>query len=353
LRIAQLAPLYESVPPQGYGGTERVVSYLTEQLVADGHEVTLFASGDSRTRARLVPGATEALRLGGSEGDPLLPHLVMLEHAFRATEAFDVVHAHVDAIAFPFARRSPVPVVSTLHGRLDLEALDPLYKEYTDQWLVSISDSQRAPVPEARWIGTVHHGLPADLYRFHPVPEPYLAFIGRVSPEKRVDRAIEIAIRSHRKLRIAAKVDRVDASYYRKTIEPLIRHPLVEWVGEVNDEEKDEFLGNASALLFPIDWPEPFGLTMIEALACGTPVIAWQHGSVSEVLEQGVTGFLCDDVGAAVRAVNQLDRLSRARCRQEFERRFTAERMARDYVAIYERLAGTGERAASVSEQRT
>jgi glycosyltransferase involved in cell wall biosynthesis len=344
MRIAQIAPLYESVPPHGYGGTERVVSYLTEELVAQGHDVTLFASGDSSTHARLVSGTPEALRLAGSQADPLIHHLVMLERAFESAGAFDVVHAHVDAIAFPFARRAGIPVVSTLHGRLDLEALETLYAEYQDQWLVSISDSQREPLPDARWIGTVHHGLPKDLYRFHPDPAPYLAFIGRVSPEKRVDRAIEIAVRSHRKLRIAAKVDPADKDYFKKTIEPLLTHPLVEWVGEVNDEAKDEFIGNAAALLFPIDWPEPFGLTMIEALACGTPVIAWQHGSVSEVLEHGVTGFLCDDVGAAVRAVQNLPRISRARCREEFDRRFTAARMAGDYVAIYEQLVRMGER---------
>jgi glycosyltransferase involved in cell wall biosynthesis len=352
MRIAQIAPLYESVPPHGYGGTERVVSYLTEELVAQGHDVTLFASGDSSTRAKLVPGAPEALRLADTRADPLLPHLVMLERAFGDPAAFDVIHAHVDAIALPFSRRTPIPVVSTLHGRLDLEGLDALYAEYQDQWLVSISDSQREPVPDAPWIGTVHHGLPKDLYRFHPDPAPYLAFIGRVSPEKRVDRAIEIAIRSHRKVRIAAKVDRVDREYFTQTIEPLLSHPLVEWVGEVNDQEKNDFIGNAAALLFPIDWPEPFGLTMIEALACGTPVIAWQHGSVSEVLEHGVTGFLCDDVGAAVRGVQNLPRLSRARCREEFERRFTASRMAADYLGIYEQLASRRERA-GVREQLT
>ena len=343
MRIAQIAPLHESVPPHGYGGTERVVSYLTEQLVAEGHDVTLFASGDSRTRARLVPASPEALRLSSAPTDPLIPHIIMLERALASAGSFDVIHAHVDAVGFPFARRSPVPVVSTLHGRLDLEELGPLYDEYADQWLVSISDSQREPLPDARWIGTVHHGLPRDLYRFHPDPESYLAFIGRVSPEKRVDRAIEIAVRTQRRLRIAAKVDRVDKEYFHASIEPLLRHPLVEWVGELNDGAKDAFIGNAAALLFPIDWPEPFGLTMIEALACGTPVIAWQHGSVAEVLEHGVTGFLCDDVGAAVRAVHHLGRLSRQRCREEFEKRFTAERMASDYVAIYEQLVGSPE----------
>jgi glycosyltransferase involved in cell wall biosynthesis len=353
MRIAQIAPLYESVPPHGYGGTERVVSYLTEQLVAGGHDVTLFASGDSRTRARLVPSSPEALRLSSTPTDPLIPHIIMLERALASAGAFDVIHVHVDAVALPFARRSPVPVLSTLHGRLDLEELGPLYDEYADQWLVSISDSQREPLPGARWIGTVHHGLPHDLYRFHPEPESYLAFIGRISPEKRVDRAIEIAVRTHRRLRIAAKVDRADKEYFRATIEPMLRHPLVEWIGEVDDGAKDAFIGNAAALLFPIDWPEPFGLTMIEALACGTPVIAWQHGSVAEVLEHGVTGFLCDDVGAAVRAVHHLGRLSRQRCREEFEKRFTAERMASDYVAIYEQLVGSHDPAGDRRGQLT
>lgn len=342
MRIAQVAPLFESVPPQGYGGTERVVSYLTEQLVAMGHEVTLFATGDSRTAASLVPGSPTALRLDPSAGNPMVPHLLMLEEVFGRGDAFDVIHAHVDAICYPFARRSATPVLSTLHGRLDLEELGSLYQEYTEQWLVSISDSQREPLPDARWIGTVHHGLPENLYRFHPGRGQHLAFIGRVSPEKRLDRAIEIAIRAHLPLRIAAKVDRVDTAYFHKVIEPMLDHPLIEWIGELSDEHKDDFLGNAMALLFPIDWPEPFGLTMIEALACGTPVIAWQHGSVREVLEPGVTGCLCDDVGAAVRAVQRLDRLSRAACREAFERRFTADRMARDYLALYQRVINEG-----------
>jgi glycosyltransferase involved in cell wall biosynthesis len=338
MRIAQIAPLYESVPPQGYGGTERVVSYLTERLVELGHDVTLFASADSETRARLVAGAPQALRLSRYHGDPLVPHMVMLEQAFARAEDFDVVHSHVDVLGLPFARRAGVPVVTTLHGRLDFEELVTLYDEYAELPIVSISESQREPIPQARWIGTVHHGLPSDLYRFHPEPGRYLAFIGRVSPEKRLDRAIEIALRSRRTLKIAAKVDPADREYFRKEIEPLLNHPLLEWVGEVDDRAKDDFLGAAAALLFPIDWPEPFGLTMIESMACGTPVIAWQHGSVAEVLEHGVTGFLCEDIGAAVRAVKRLDRLSREVCRQAFETRFTSDRMARDYVAIYERL---------------
>jgi glycosyltransferase involved in cell wall biosynthesis len=346
VRIAQVAPLIESVPPHGYGGTERVVSYLTEELVAMGHDVTLFATADSETTARLVPCAPQALRLAGFRGDPTIPHLLMMEEVFRRASDFDVIHDHVDLIGLPFARRTSLPVLTTLHGRLDLEELGALFAEYSDLPLVSISDSQREPWPDASWIGTVHHGLPRDLYRFHPEPGRYLAFIGRASPEKRLDRAIEIAVRSRRPLRIAAKVDRADTKYFRETVKPMLNHPLVEWVGEMDDHAKDDFLGNALALLFPIDWPEPFGLTMIESLACGTPVIAWQHGSVAEVLEPGVTGFLCEDVGAAVRAVGRLDRLSREACRESFERRFTSERMASDYLALYERLI-RGERRAA------
>ncbi|HET8948008.1 MAG TPA: glycosyltransferase family 4 protein [Candidatus Polarisedimenticolia bacterium] len=345
MRIAQIAPLYESVPPQGYGGTERVVSYLTEKLVELGHDVTLFASADSRTGARLVAGAPQALRLSRYHGDPFVPHLLMLEQAFARPDRFDVVHSHVDVLGLPLARRAGVPVVTTLHGRLDSEEMVPLYDEYADLPVVSISESQREPVPQARWVGTVHHGLPRDLYRFHPETGRYLAFIGRVSPEKRLDRAIEIAVRSRRTLKIAAKVDKADRVYFRKEIEPLLNHPLLEWIGEVDDQAKDDFLGGAAALLFPIDWPEPFGLTMIESMACGTPVIAWQHGSVAEVLEHGTTGFLCDDIGAAVRAVGRLDRLSRQVCREVFERRFTSDRMAQDYLTIYARLIA--ERAAA------
>jgi glycosyltransferase involved in cell wall biosynthesis len=346
MRIAQIAPLFESVPPHGYGGTERVVSYLTERLVELGHEVTLYASADSETGANLVPCAPQALRLADYRGDPSIPHFVMMEEVFREPERFDVIHNHVDVLGLPFARRTPVPVLTTLHGRLDMEEIGVLFEEYADLWMVSISDSQREPWPDAHWIDTVHHGLPRDLYRYHPEPGGYLAFIGRASPEKRLDRAIEIAVRSHRPLKIAVKVDRADRQWFREVVEPLLQQPLIEWVGEVDDRAKDDFLGNAAALLFPIDWPEPFGLTMIESLACGTPVIAWHHGSVAEVLEHGRTGFLCDDVGAAVRAVGRLDRLSRRTCREAFEARFTSDRMARDYLGIYERLAAGPQRAA-------
>ena len=337
MRIAQLAPLFESVPPRGYGGTERVVSYLSDALEAKQHEVTLFASGDSRTRAELCAGSERALRLDPARPDPIAFHLLMLERAFDRSREFDVIHAHLDYLTFPIARRCEVPVITTLHGRLDLPWLAPIIGEYSEQRLVSISDAQRIHLPHANWVGTVHHGLPRDLYRLHPEPGRYLAFIGRISAEKRVDRAIEIAKRADMPLRIAAKVDPSDEQYFHENVEPLLDHPLVEYVGELGDAEKDDFIGHAAALLFPIDWPEPFGLAMIEALACGTPVIAWPHGSVREVLRDGVSGWIVDDVADAVRAVGALDRIDRHRCRAEFEARFTAERMASDYLAIYER----------------
>jgi glycosyltransferase involved in cell wall biosynthesis len=340
MRIAQLAPLFESVPPQAYGGTERVVSYLTEELVALGHEVTLFASADSITGAELVPCAERALRLAGRPLDPTAMHLLELEVALRRADEFDLIHNHLDYLTYPLARRCGTPIVTTLHGRLDLEWLEPIHREYDEQWVVSISDAQRAPLPWLRWIGTVYHGLPRDLYHFQPDAGAYLAFVGRISPEKRLDRAIEIATRSGWPLRIAAKIDPMDAAYFRDSIRPLLDHPLVEYVGELGDHDKDALVGGAAALLFPIDWPEPFGLTTIEALACGTPVIAWPHGSVPELLEDEVTGFLCDDVASAVRAVHALDRIDRAACRRAFDERFTAERMARDYLEIYAATTG-------------
>ena len=342
MRIAQVSPLYESVPPHGYGGTERVVSYLTEELVALGHEVTLFASGDSSTKARLEACAPRALRTDPKATEPIALHLVELERVFRMAASFDVVHAHVDYLAFPFARRVRIPMLSTLHGRLDGDSLVPLYREYTEQWVVSVSDAQREPLPWLRWLGTVYHGLPRGLYGFRPEPGRYLAFVGRISPEKRVDRAIEIAQRTGIPLRIAAKIDPTDVEYFREVIRPLLDHPLVEFIGEVDDPQKDELLGGALALLFPIDWPEPFGLIVIEAFACGTPVIAWQHGSAAELIEPGVTGYLCPDVGAAVRALRGIARISRAACRRAFDERFAADRMARDYLALYERLVGEG-----------
>ncbi|GIX47225.1 MAG: glycosyl transferase [Candidatus Tectimicrobiota bacterium] len=348
MRIAQVAPLYESVPPKLYGGTERVVSYLTEELVRQGHEVTLFASGDSQTRARLVSPCARALRLDARCRDPLVYHILMLEQVFREAADFDLIHFHIDYLHFPLVRRQLTPALTTLHGRLDLPDLVPLYREFGDLPVVSISNAQRQPLPWLNWQGTVYHGLPPDLYTFQPQPGSYLAFLGRISPEKRPDRAIDIALRTGMPLKIAAKVDRVDRAYFEEVIRPRLRHPLVEYLGEIGEAEKNAFLGNAYALLFPVDWPEPFGLVMIEALACGTPVIAYRCGSVPEVLEHGVTGYIVDGLEEAVRAVERIPLLSRQQCRQVFEARFSVARMARDYLAIYERLRHTRPPAVSV-----
>jgi glycosyltransferase involved in cell wall biosynthesis len=340
LRIAQVAPLYESVPPQLYGGTERVVSYLTEELVRQGHEVTLFASGDSQTDAELVAGCPRALRLDSSCRDMLAPHIVLLERVGQLAAHFDLIHFHCDYLHYPLSRRRRTCHVTTLHGRLDLPDLVPVYKEFADVPLVSISDAQRRPLPFVNWLGTVYHGLPTDLHTFRPEPGKYLAFLGRISPEKRVDRAVEVAKRVGLPLRIAAKVDAADRDYFHAEVEPLLQASasFVEFIGEVGGKEKDDFLGQAHALLFPIDWPEPFGLVMIEALACGTPVIAYRHGSVPEIIEDGVTGFVVDDLDAATAAVARVAGLSRRRCRQVFEDRFSVGRMARDYLRLYRRL---------------
>ncbi|RME34170.1 MAG: glycosyltransferase family 4 protein [Deltaproteobacteria bacterium] len=339
MKIAQVSPLYESVPPRLYGGTERVVSWLTEELVRQGHDVTLFASGDSVTSAKLVPCASEALRLAGCR-EPLAHHLLMLEEVARRLEEFDIVHYHVDYLHFPLSRRSNVPQLTTLHGRLDSPELAPLFREYRDMPLVSISNAQRRPLPFANWTGTVYHGLPTDQFRLNPDGGGYLAFLGRISPEKRPDRAIEIAKRSGLPLKIAAKVDRADQEYFEREIKPLLSHPLVEFIGEINDADKQDFLGQALALLFPIDWPEPFGLVMIEAMACGTPVVAWRCGSVPEVMENGVTGFVVASLEEAVQAVKRVEKLDRRVCRAVFERRFSSRRMAEDYVLLYRRLLG-------------
>jgi glycosyltransferase involved in cell wall biosynthesis len=339
MRIAQVAPLFESVPPQLYGGTERVVSYLTEELVRLGHDVTLFASGDSVTAAKLVPCSERSLRLDPGSIDASAHHVVMLETIARMQDQFDVIHYHIDYLHFPISRRSTVPHVTTLHGRLDIPDLVPLYREFPDMPVVSISDAQREPLPWVNWVDTVYHGLPPDLYSYRSQPGKYLAFLGRISPEKRADRAIRIAKALGMELRIAAKVDDVDRKYFEEEIEPHMNHPLIHFVGEIGEREKDVFLGNAYALLFPINWPEPFGLVMIEALACGTPVIARRLGSVPEVMVDGETGFIVDDTEDAVEAVKLVGGLSRKRCREVFEERFTAERMALDYVSIYERVA--------------
>ena len=339
MRIAQVAPLYESVPPKYYGGTERVVSYLTEELVNQGHEVTLFASGDSDTRARLVAPCQRSLRLDTQCIDQLAHHIRMLDEVAREAASFDIIHFHIDYLHFPLTRHKRWSNVTTLHGRLDIPDLFPLYAGFREIPVVSISDAQREPLSGANWAGTVYHGLPLDLYRFHPEPGNYLAFLGRISPEKRVDRAIEISRAVGMNLKIAAKVDRVDRPYFKEVVEPLLQDRHVEYVGEIGEREKSRFLGEARALLFPIDWPEPFGLVMIEAMACGTPVIAYRCGSVSEVMEDGVTGFVVETQEEAIRAAERIPALSRTRCREVFEERFSAPRMARDYLEIYQRLA--------------
>jgi glycosyltransferase involved in cell wall biosynthesis len=338
MRIAQVAPLYESVPPKYYGGTERVVSYLTEELVRQGHEVTLFASGDSETNARLVAACRRSLRLDKRYQGQMAHHFVMLERVFQHASEFDIIHFHVDYLHFPISRRKAVTHVTTLHGRLDIPDLVPLYEEFREMPVISISNGQREPLRWANWQATVYHGLPVDIYRFHPEPGSYLAFLGRISPEKRVDRAIEIAKQVGMPVKIAAKIDRVDQDYFESEIAPLLNNSLVEFVGEIDDDEKDEFLGNAYALLFPIDWPEPFGLVMIEAMACGTPVIAYRGGAVGELVEAGQTGFIVESLKDAVEAVRRVAQLSRKRCREVFEQRFTAKRMAHDYVQQFERL---------------
>jgi len=338
MRIAQVAPLFESVPPKYYGGTERVVSYLTEELVQQGHDVTLFASGDSVTSARLAATTRRSLRLDKHCVDQLAHHVLMLERVVQRAGSFDVIHFHVDYLHFPYSRRHATPQLTTLHGRLDLPDLVPLYREFRDMPVVSISAAQREPLPFANWIGTVHHGLPRSVYRFRQNGGEYLAFIGRIAPEKRLDRAIEIAKRAGLPLKIAAKVDDVDREYYESLIKPLLRDPCIEYLGEIGEGEKDEFLGDARALLFPIDWPEPFGLVMVEAMACGTPVIAFSGGSVPEIIDEGQTGFVVNDLDDAVAAVHRVGELDRRRCREVFEERFTATRMACDYIELYSTL---------------
>jgi glycosyltransferase involved in cell wall biosynthesis len=338
MRIAQVAPLYESVPPKLYGGTERVVSWLTEELVRLGHDVTLFASGDSLTSARLVPACKKALRLDSNCVDQLAHHVIMLDEVFGEKENFDIVHFHVDYLHFPFSRRQRTAHVTTLHGRLDLPDLDPLYRHFKDVPVISISDAQREPLPWANWQGTIHHGLPRDSFSLGAGRGGYLAFLGRTSPEKGLDQAIEIAKRAAMPLKIAAKIDRVDVEYFEAIIKPLLDHPLIEFIGEIGYPEKDIFLGNAAALLFPINWREPFGLVMIEAMACGTPVIAYPRGSVPEVVEESITGFVVPNLEGAVKAVKRLEEIDRKKCRQYFEQHFDAERMAKDYLTIYQRV---------------
>ena len=334
MRIAQVAPLYESVPPRLYGGTERVVHHLTESLVKQGHDVTLFASGDSSTTAKLVSCSPRALRLA-STIQPNAHHLLMLEQVCQMADQFDIIHFHTDFLHFPLSRRQPAPHVTTLHGRLDITELIPLYEEFREVPVISISNSQRAPLAWVNWQATVYHGLPRDLYLPGGGTGNYFAFVGRISPEKRVDRAIEIARRSGIPVKIAAKVDPADQAYFDAQIRPLLDGPGVEFIGEIGEREKGEFIGNALALLFPIDWPEPFGLVIIESLACGTPVIAWNCGSVPELISDGITGFVVNNLDEAVEAVERLDSINRRRCREVFERRFSVERMTADYLSVY------------------
>jgi glycosyltransferase involved in cell wall biosynthesis len=354
MKIAQIAPLAESCPPALYGGTERVVSYLTEELVEQGHDVTLFASGDSITAAELVPCSERALRMCPEIGDALPYHIVLLEEVARRAHEFDALHFHIDLMHAPVVRAFANRTVTTLHGRLDLPELQPFYRAFPHLPLVSISDAQRRPMPPVNWVNTVYHGLPRDLLSFNAAPrDGYLAFLGRISPEKRPDRAIEIAVRAGMPLKIAAKIDRVDRPYWDETIEPLVRrHRNVEYIGEITEREKSAFLGGASALLFPIDWEEPFGLVMIEALACGTPVIAFRRGSVAEVMDHGVSGFVVDTVDEAVAAVSSLGDLKRPTVRSTFEQRFTVERMALDYIDTYRRMPGVSVAAQPVSKPR-
>lgn len=350
MKIAQVAPLYESVPPLYYGGTERVVSWLTEELVLLGHEVTLFASGDSVTKARLVPGCKKALRLDPDCKDPIAPHVAMVEQIFSQAEEFDLIHFHLDYLHFSLSRHTHVPCVTTLHGRLDIPDLVPLFRQFQDMPLISISDSQRKPLAWANWLGTVHHGMPPKSLPFRQRGGDYLAFLGRVSPEKGLGEAIEIAIRSDRKLKIAAKVDRIDEDFFKAEIKPLLKHPLIEFLGEIGHAQKADFLGGASALLFPIDWPEPFGLVMIESMACGTPVIAFPCGSVPEIIQDGSNGFLVKNVEKAAHAVCNIDQIDRQECRRYFEANFTDERMASRYLDIYKQLMGGGTSRVALEE---
>ena len=339
MRIAQISPLTEAVPPKLYGGTERVIAWLTEELVTLGHDVTLFASGDSHTSARLEAVWPRALRLDTSVRDPMGLHMAMLEQVRRQSDQFDVLHFHLDYYPFSLFSRQTTPFITTLHGRLDLPEHQPVFTTFSSMPVISISNSQRRPVPQAGWVKTIYHGLPADLLTPKPVRPSYLAFLGRISPEKSVDRAIRIAERCGLPIKIAAKVDKADRDYFEEQIRPLMSLPFVEYLGEINDAQKPEFLSGAIALLVSIDWPEPFGLVMIEAMACGTPVIAFNRGSVPEIVEDGLTGFIVEDETSAVGAVGQLSTLSREGVRARFEERFTARRMANEYLAVYRQLA--------------
>ena len=338
MRIAQIPPLYESIPPKLYGGTERVVSYLTEELVKQGHEVTLFGTKDSVTSANLYTVCDQAMRLNPGCRDALAWHVYQLQLVMENASEFDIIHFHNDYLHFPLSSQDHYRHITTLHGRLDLEDLKPIYEKFYHMPVVSISNNQRKPLSHINWINTVYHGLPEDMYHRGDGKGNYLAFLGRISPEKRPDRAIEIAKRTRIPLRIAAKVDRADEEYFEEKIKPLLDHPLIKFIGEIGDDHKEEFLGNALALLFPIDWPEPFGMVMIEALATGTPVIAFNHGSVPEIIENGKTGFIVNTLEQAVEAVEKIYLLDRSVCRKVFENSFTAAVMAGNYVTLYEHI---------------
>jgi glycosyltransferase involved in cell wall biosynthesis len=340
MRIAQVAPLTEAIPPKLYGGTERVVSWLTEELIQLGHDVTLYASGDSHTSAKLVAPWPRALRLDGTVRDPNALHMTMLEQVLRHAEEYDFIHFHLDYYPFSLFSRQPTPFVTTLHGRLDLPEHQPMFSTFSHIPVVSISNAQRRPVPNANWVRTIHHGLPAQSLVPQESSHEYFAFLGRIAPEKRVDRAIRIAQGCGVPLKIAAKVDKADRDYYDESIRPMMNGPGIEYIGEITDGDKASFLSGAKALLVPIDWPEPFGLVMIEAMACGTPVIAYNRGSVPEIVEDGVTGFVVEDEQSAIGAAYRLPELSRAKVRERFEQRFTARRMAQDYLSVYRSLMG-------------
>jgi len=339
LRIGVVSPLFESVPPKFYGGTERIVSYLTEELVEQGHEVTLFASGDSQTSANLRPMSTRGLRMDPECRDPLSHHISMLDKVAKEAEEFDVIHFNIDYLHFPLVRHLGLRGVTTLHGRLDIPDLVPLFDQFNDHPLISISESQRRPLAQACWAATVYHGVPENLYSPGNGRGGYAAFLGRICPEKRPDRAIRIARRAGIPLKIAAKVDKADERYFDEQIRPMLSSPGVEYVGEISEREKNKFLGDAVALLFPIDWPEPFGLVMVEAMACGTPVVAWRCGSVPEIILDGESGYIVDNEDDAVKAVERAAAHPRLRCRDAFEQRFTSSHMAASYVKVFRRLA--------------
>jgi glycosyltransferase involved in cell wall biosynthesis len=349
MKIAQVAPLYESVPPKFYGGTERVVSYLTEELVRQGHEVTLFASGDSVTNARLISNTEKALRLNAKCSDHLSHHIVQLQEIAERANEFDIIHFHNDYIHFPISVHFNVPHVTTLHGRMDLPELQHVYNKFPQQPVISISNKQREPMPQANWVGTIYHGLPANLLNIGTGEGNYLAFIGRISPEKRVDRAIEIAKAIGLQLKIAAKIDSEDQKYFDSHIKQLLDDPLIEFIGEINEDQKERFLGDALAMLFPVDWPEPFGMVMIESMACGIPVIAFNCGSVPEVIDDGESGFIVNSVDESIKAVEKLNKLSKRNVRNCFEQRFTAERMTRDYIEIYQKMIDSPARSGKLN----